>query len=460
MKFSLSKPPWPLRVAVFALASALVHDVHAGVSAAKGTDKAAIEALARVVAIDRLSQADASAKNLAAASAATAVQAAPRGTVYSVAQLTALIDSWRGRSLDESKTAMRAAGVIHIRGKVVRRRDSWFIEHDAGAFGARMSVSPGINVSAHEGREIVVAGRFDDWPGSLAFMREARIVADASKLEPAKLDERPGLYRKAVDVGRIRTEPGKGVSAGDIEAVMHGFFNRASAGADEPVTILLDDGWAYRRTDVPPEDLNVKASRELEPQLWGRWRKKGKDYEFQAQDDWGKARGEWTPVRGRPVPPWPKGHRLATSYESRSFYGSIGLGATSFHSVVGFERDGRFRASDSSLSTSGSMAANDAFNPTSTTASSHSDDKGTSTSVGHSSRNETLGTSVGTYGKGKRDDGADRRGTYSLSGYVLETRSDSGQVVRMLSFPWDDKGERLYMRGRTYSTVKEQAKKP
>ena len=241
---------------------------------------------------------------------------------------------------------------------------------------------------------------------------------------------------------------------------MHGFFNRAGGGADEPVMILLDDGWAYRRTDLAPEDLNVKASRELEPQHWARWRKKGKDYEFQAQDDWGQSSGEWTPVRGRPVPPWPKGHRLSTSYESRSFHGSIGFGATSFHSIVGFGQDGRFTTSNSSLSTSGSIAANDAFNPSSTTASSRSDSKGTSTSVSSSSRNETLGTSVGVYGKGKRDDGADRRGTYTLSGYVLETRSDSGQVVRVFSFPWDDKREHMYMRGRTYNTVKAEAKRP
>lgn len=40
--------------------------------------------------------------------------------------------------------------------------------------------------------------------------------------------------------------------------------------------LLLDDGWLYDRPGAPPpSDLDVKASRDLEPQYWHRWKSAG-----------------------------------------------------------------------------------------------------------------------------------------------------------------------------------------
>jgi hypothetical protein len=40
-------------------------------------------------------------------------------------------------------------------------------EHQEEGFRSRLSVSPGVGVQAYEGREVIVAGRLDEWPSSL-----------------------------------------------------------------------------------------------------------------------------------------------------------------------------------------------------------------------------------------------------------------------------------------------------
>ena len=80
----------------------------------------------------------------------------------------------------------------------------------------------------------------------------------------------------------------------------------------EELRLLFTDGWAYTREDLAPADLDVEASRRLEPQYWERWRQAGGEFVFQSHDDFGQARrrmGEQagTPARHlvpKPAPHW------------------------------------------------------------------------------------------------------------------------------------------------------------
>jgi hypothetical protein len=74
--------------------------------------------------------------------------------------------------------------------------------------------------------------------------------------------------------------PGAGVSDDQIDAIFHegrGTSTASGFAYVESVDLLLRDGWAYTRLTVPPEDLDVEASRRQEPDRWHHWKRVGTD---------------------------------------------------------------------------------------------------------------------------------------------------------------------------------------
>lgn len=195
-----------------------------------------------------------------AASPSTAPQGvSASGTVFTVAQLQR---HYATGSLDERRSRLRAP--LFVKGTAVKRGDRWFLVQDDGTWVARLSIAPGFSLAAHEGREIVLAGTLNELPSTVAFLQDGRVVADPSRLVAATGSDADWLVRKGVPLDRVRTKPGGGVGSGDIEAVL--FSGKAAM-------LLLDDGWLYDRPGAPPpSDLDVKASRDLEPQYWHRWK--------------------------------------------------------------------------------------------------------------------------------------------------------------------------------------------
>jgi hypothetical protein len=292
------------------------------------------------------------------------------------------------------------------------------------------------------GREVVLRGLVTSLSEGSLTLDEPSLVTDATGLAPSPLPQAP-LERKEVLLQRVMSAPGKGLAEKDLSAVViHGESNfNNGTHWDEDVRFLLRDGTAYRRTEMPPNQLNVAASRQLEPQRWARWRANGKTYEMQEQDDDGRPSGEWKPVQHHAVRPWPADTRLEGSFSRGSFSGSLVLGGTSSTRTIRFTRDGRFERSYSSFSGSGSLAAT--LNNTNISASSHGDGKGSS-STGGGTVGGPFGT-VGAISSRKQDDGAGRRGRYQLSGWVLTLDYDDGHQERLLSFPVYDDNKTVYV---------------
>lgn len=359
--------------------------------------------------------------------------AAPAGAVViNPAQLAAMLERGRGvKGVDRALAAAGLSGPLLIRGRVVKRGEFHHLDHIEGPFHARILVAPRLNLSAFEGQEVTITGSLDGWPGALAFIRHARLVANAPGLPVSREPTAPGMVRMPVETDRVRTAPGRGVPAGDIVGVLYhgrsGVTGSGNLGFVEDATVLLRDGWACNRQDLPPSDLDAKASRELEPQRWLRWRRSGGGFEVQAQDDHGRPAGAWRRAEGTLKSPWPAGTRLNGSYSTASFHGSLALGGTYFKSTRIFHDDGRYTDSRYSQSGSGSVAAT--LNGFSAGGSSHSDARGTRSSAGGGGDGVAVATSS------RRDDGAEHRGRYSLDGYTLEIHLDSGRVLRQLSFP-------------------------
>ena len=377
----------------------------------------------------------------------------PVGTVYSLAQAYVLSEQWEAQATrDEAQRRMRTMGRLYVRGKVVNNNGSFFLQQMDDSFAARMVLRTGLNLASQEGQVITVGGVPNKLPNYFLYFDEPAIVQDVSGLRPSPLQEERGLRRLAVKPERIRTAPGQGVQMKDIVAVLHHGHNETGIGSGmefkEDIHLLLRDGTAYEGTEVPPADLDVKASKALEPQHWMRWEavRRGR-YRVLKQDDRGRPEAKWTELDGTPIRPWRPGERLNGTFKTQHFYGTLMGGATSTKNFVVFKPDGRFETIGFALSSTGSMQAGSGFSGSS---SAHSDGKGSSSSAGAS------GGGAGAYSQGRKNDGDEHRGTYHFDGYTLALQFDSGDSGRLFSFAWDDTIKYVYLMGESYRTTRDE----
>jgi hypothetical protein len=378
-----------------------------------------------------------------------AATARPTGTVYTVAQMTALRKEWVGTPYNfrQGRQAARAAGTLYISGTVVQRGERFYLQSTDGAFASSISVAAGIPISAFLGQEITLQGTLDDLPSSLIFLRAPRVVRDPSALRPSTLPSAPGMQRTRVPVEQITTTPGNGAHSRDLVGMHYHWSSGTGVNGyefREEIRLLFRDGTAYLRTDVPPSDLDVAASRRLEPQNWARWRRAGNDFEFQKRDDYGQPEGDWFKKSGRLAAAWNPNQRLTGTYSSAAFYGSIALGGTYSTNSYSFTPDGRWERVGFSRSSSGSMAAQEPVGY-SGSASSVSDGSGTKSSAGAGN------AGVYTRSSSQRDDGAKNRGTYRFDGMTLELKADDGTVRRVISMPMDAALKSIFLFGKSYS---------
>jgi hypothetical protein len=147
--------------------------------------------------------------------------------------------------------------------------------------------------------------------------------------------------------------------------------------------VLFKDGTIYKDLNASPYDLDVKRSREAEPEKWGRWRYVGKQIHIQwngsdKTEEWGESQWQATT-------PAKKTDRLDGSYSSQI---TSGNGSVAGRSISGFTftADGRFSTGNSTSVLAGIYS--------------------------RSSQSKSLG------------------GTYALDGYSIELRFDDGRVER------------------------------
>jgi len=387
--------------------------------------------------------------------AAPVFMGAAKGQFLLPTQIDALAAQHQGgwSSISE-KEAQAKLGWVYVKGRVKRWSrdpDRFSLVTDQGEriSGAKAYLS--FDAEAWVGREVVVRGLVTNLRSYAIDLDDGALVTDTSGLTPSPLPQEP-LARKEVLLQRVMTPPGRGLSEKDLAAVViHGQsdFSNGTRWVED-VRFLLRDGTAYKRTDMPPDQLDVSASRKLEPQEWGRWRAGGKAYEMQAQDFDGKPAGDWKPLPHRVVKPWPKDTRLDGYFSRGTFSGSLVTGGISSKRAIRFTRDGRFERSYSSLGTSGGLAA---INGANISASSHGDGKGSSSTAGGTVAGP-LGTVGASSGTTTKDDGASRRGRYQLSGFVLTLDYDDGHQERLLSFPVYEDGKTIYVGSGSLSLAK------
>lgn len=369
----------------------------------------------------------------------------PTGQVLLPSQIPALAARHGGGwSVISDEAALRQLGPVYVKGRVTRNADHpghYYLVQEQGDRQASQEVYLHFDAEAWMGREVVLRGLATSLRDGSLTLSSAALVSDPSGLAPSPLPQAP-LARKAVLLQRVSRAPGQGLPEKELAAiVIHGEANyNYGTHWEEDVRFLLRDGTLYRRTEMPPDQLDVAASRRLEPQHWGRWRAAGKGYEMQGQDDDGRP-GPWKAEPHHAVRPWPADTRLEGSYSRGSFSGSLITGGTSSNRSIRFTRDGRFERSYRSLSSTGSLQA---IQGTVISGSGYGDGKGSSSTGGG-----TVGTGLGTVtavsGTRHRDDGASRRGRYRLGGFVLALDYDDGHKERLLSFPVYDDQNTVYV---------------
>jgi|GEM_PF-716382 len=252
----------------------------------------------------------------------------------------------------------------------------------------------------------------------------------------------------------VRTAPGQGVSDGDIAAVhieWEQVRNGTTLRMEYTTRVLLKDGTGYAGSSFPPDEFNVKVSRQLEPGRWFQWRKPlfGKDYQKRNRDgqDWRSF-----PRQGWFAQPARSGERLNGAYGSSAGYGSSIVGTLrTTSSTWYFNNDGTFSTSFFARTTTGAMESLNGHSVGTTTL---SNSKGTSssTSVSETPSAKTTATPIFAGGINRRSgDGADRRGRYRLSGWVLEVERDDGSTGRYFVSFQGDKRDNITIGGTQYS---------
>jgi len=209
------------------------------------------------------------------------------------------------------------------------------------------------------------------------------------------------------------TRPGSGLKPSQIEGIFSASTYQMGVGgyiypAYKPVLALKDGTW-LEDVDVPPGDMDVAASKRLEPQHWFKWKRQGGEYMTQDHKGrWENAKWKFRLTGGAP------GQKLSGYYSHIGGGGNTAFGGgTVIAAVHGFTfyPNGKF--------TSGSTASLSSADPTSDTS-----------VVAGSTHNSD--------------------GTYHIDGYTIEFRYNDGRIDRRSFIYMDDKKDAFYLNGSTY----------
>ncbi len=248
-------------------------------------------------------------------------------------------------------------------------------------------------------------------------------ATDASEAE----SEKPAAATQVTKVA-----PGNALKNSDIQTVLYSwedYYQGMTYKVREEAFLIMKDRSV--REGIPsaaPADFDVAADRQKNPKQWGKWTKRGGEYEVSI----GGAKA-YVPPNQTERRAGKKGQRLDkefTAYDS-NYYGAD---EWSLH----LRKDGTFRSSTSSF-VSTSVGGGDPD----LVINSGSDDKGGSTAI------STPGVGGGTTTSTGVTD-ADLTGTYEIDGYTLTLKYRSGRVQRTFFFQRDD-GKHIWFEGRELS---------
>jgi len=239
------------------------------------------------------------------------------------------------------------------------------------------------------------------------------------------------------------TQPVTGVRGTEIAAMLHegrGMTTATGYQYVESVDLLLKDGWEYSGLTIPPEDLDVVASKKTEPQHWHHWKQEGGHFLIEEN-------GRWQAVEADVARPLASGSQLSMRLIYRHATVFIGMGSHINTQRIRFDPSGRFVRSSDTLAGSGAMQTSNGF---SGGGASHTDQFGRSSSAsGTYSGASGSVTARSTHSQAGGEGAA--TGTYKVSGYSLELDCANGRVERLLAFyPFAGKPD-VYIEKETYN---------
>ncbi len=139
--------------------------------------------------------------------------------------------------------------------------------------------------------------------GELLEGGKAYIMRMVSTREMALMRNYALEYYKVLDEAKpiaktaIRVAPGQGAKLTDIEqAWVFSDIDVIWGGIDVDTYLLFKDGTLYMDCTIPPDELNVTASKSQQPKKWTQWRKVGEIYQIL-----NKSKQEWVNLRGEPA---------------------------------------------------------------------------------------------------------------------------------------------------------------
>lgn len=285
----------------------------------------------------------------------------------------------------------------------------------------------------------------EDYYGIGTHVALLRRVGDVDRLPPTQAKKKKEHEEAEAARYKYVTAPGKGLAAKDIEAIVYRWEQVYEIGGlqlHDYAYLLLKDGTVYPGLPVPPEDMDVAASKKNESKSWGRWRKGGGNYEVA----WPDAPHKFEPLKQAnvvlPAQPNERAHGTWTGASSHSI---LGGGGSWLNWGVTLTSAGRFEKFRSGGSGSGQMGE---LSGTGVTTGAVFDDEGASSVV--------VGPNFGGGSQAKSEKTkADRSGTYVLNGYTLELRYDNGAVVRLPFFWSDAKRDMVWFEGSLLAAPKE-----
>jgi hypothetical protein len=244
---------------------------------------------------------------------------------------------------------------------------------------------------------------------------------------------KPPTAQKSIQPYQWVNAPGKGLQAAQIEAVVYGWrqvFEIGGLQMRENAYLLLKDGAVHNGLPVPPQDMDIAASRRQEPAKWGRWQRSGKGYAFA----WPDQPGEFKAVQGGPMQAVRAGVLLDGEWTAASSYEIPGGGGAWSKWGLRLTRDGRFEKFRF-----GGAGAGGAGSGMDVVTSSVWDDKGAVTAA--SAPNVTVRNSKQNGPRG------DLTGRYEIDGYAITLRQDDGLVVRLPFFTEGEQHKEIWFEG-------------
>ena len=228
---------------------------------------------------------------------------------------------------------------------------------------------------------------------------------------------------------QIRTTPGKGAENSQIQVLwVNSGVDVLMGGIKVNTYLLLKDGTVYTDCEIPPNELLIKKSKELQPNKWTIWRKAGTSYQIK-----NKKKGTWKTLKGNRVITTQANEKLSKKYITTG--GSQYRG--SWENSITFKPNGRFEMSRFSMKDNASLGGGTTGPSVQTV--SKSDKTGT--------RGTTVvsGSGVGGGATSQKNNGSANTGTYYLKGNTITLKHDNGyEHTELFFFDKKDKQSFIY----------------